>query len=232
MRRLRLWPAYAILTVLAVLPAAGCAFDYSRASEDFQKSVAKAPATIEVHNAIGAIVIDAWDKPNVQIDAQKRAGTPEDAHAIAISVESNGSALVITSHFPANSTNCKVDYVIHAPAGSNIDLEQSIGAIKSDGFTANVHESTSTGAIAAKMGTLGSGQDVKLHAGVGAIALQIPATSSAAFSASTSVGAIGSNFPLTITRNVVGSSATGSIGRGGAKVDLTIATGAIAIQRE
>jgi len=232
MRRLRLWPLYAILTGLAVLPAAGCSFDYARASEDFHASVAKAPATIEVHNAIGAIEIDAWDKPGAQIDAEKRGSTPEDAHAITISVEPNGSALVVTSHFPTNSTNSKVEYTIHAPADSNIDIEQSIGAIKSEGFTANVHESTSTGAIAAKMGTLGSGQDVKLHAGVGAIALQIPATSSATFSASTAVGAIGSNLPLTITRNVVGSSATGSIGRGDAKVDLTIATGAIAIQRE
>jgi uncharacterized protein YaiE (UPF0345 family) len=232
MRRLRLWPVYSILTVLAVLPAAGCSFDDARASEEFHTSAAKAPSTIEVHNAVGAIEIDAWNNPNVQIDAQKRGSTPEEAHAITISVEPNGSALVITSHFPANSSNCKVDYIIHAPAGTNIDLNQSIGAIKSAGFTGNVDEKTSTGAIAATMGALGHSQHVNLEVSVGAIALRIPAASSAAFTASTTVGPIKADFPLSITRKVVGADANGSIGSGEAKVDLTAMTGAIAIQRE
>jgi hypothetical protein len=232
MRTLRVWPIYAILTALAVLPAAGCAFDQGRITEDYHTAIDKAPTTVEVHNAVGAIEIDAWDKPSVQVDARKRGANLDDVHAITVSVQQTGSTLVITSHFPANSTNCRVDYTIHAPATANIDLDQSVGAIKSDGFTANVHESTTTGAIAATMGALGSTQDVNLHVGVGAIALKIPATSSAAFSASTSVGAIGSNFPLNIQRNIVGSSASGSIGKGEAHVDLAITTGAIAVQRE
>ncbi len=232
MRDLRLIPAYAALTVLAVLPAAGCAFDQERITEDYHSAINRAPATVEVHNAVGEIEIEAWDKPSIEIDGSKRGANLDEVHAITISVQQTGSALVVTSHFPANYTNCRVDYVIHAPAAANLVLEENVGAIKSDGFTGNVHEATNTGAIAATMGALGGTQDVKISVDVGAIALKVPATSSAAFSASTSIGAIKADFPLTVQRNMLGSSASGSIGKGEARVDLSIATGAIAVQRE
>ncbi len=232
MRYLRVWPVYAILTSLAVLPAAGCAFDQDRISESYHAAIGKAPATVEVHNAVGEIEIDAWDKPGVEIDAEKRGASLDDVHAIAISVEQQGSTLVVTSHFPSGVSNCRVDYTIHAPAAANLDLEQSIGAIESKGFTADVHESTATGAIATTMAALGGAQNVKISVGVGAIGFDIPAASSAAFSASTSIGAISANFPLSVARNMVSSSATGSIGKGDARVELSIKTGAIAIKRE
>lgn len=232
MRSLQFLPVYATLATLAVLPAAGCAFDRERASETYHTAIAKAPAAIEVHNAVGAIEIEAWDKPSVQIDAQKQGASLDDVHAITISVQQTGSTLVVTSHFPANSTNCRVGYTIYAPAATNLDLEQHVGAIKSDGFTGNVHANTNTGAIAATMGTLGGEQTLKMTVDVGAIALKIPAATSAAFSASTSIGAIKADFPLNIQRNMLGSSATGSIGNGKARVDLSVATGAIAVQRE
>lgn len=232
MKDLRLWPVYGLLTALAVLPAAGCSLDQERISEDSHTTITNAPRTIEVHNAVGEIEIDAWDKPSVEIDARKRGSSLDDVHAIAISVQQTGSTLVVTSHFPAKSVNCRVDYTIHAPAAANIDLEQSVGAIESRGFTANVNESTKTGAVATTMGALGGAQDVTVHVGVGAIGLLIPLTSSAAFSASTSIGAIGANFPLTTQRNFVGATGTGSIGKGNAHVDLTIGTGAIGIKRE
>ena len=227
-----MWPVYAILTAMAVLPAAGCAFDQDRITEPFHAAVDKSPATLEVHNAVGAIEIDAWDKPSVEIDAQKRGTSLDDVHAIAISVQQAGSTLVITSHFPSGVSNCRVDYTIHAPAAANLDLEQSVGAIRSTGFTGNFDASTSTGAIASTMAALGGTQSVKVHVGVGAISLDIPPSSSAAISASTSVGAIKSDFPLTLQRNVVGETASGSIGKGDARVDLSIATGAIAVRRE
>jgi len=232
MSYLRVWPVNAILTALAVLPAAGCTFDRHPISEPYHAAIGTAPAAVEVHNAVGEIEIDAWDKPGVEIDAEKRGSSLDDVHAIAISVEQRGSTLVVTSHFPSGVSNCRVDYTIHAPATANLDLEQSVGAIVSKGFAANVHETTATGAIATTMAALGSAQNVTIGVGVGAIGFDIPAASSAAFSASTSIGAISANFPLSVTRNMVSSSATGSIGKGDARVDLSIKTGAIAIKRE
>jgi len=217
---------------MAVLPAAGCAFDQDRITEPFHAALDKSPATLQVHNAVGAIEVDAWDKPSVEIDAEKRGTSLDDVHAISVSVQQQGSTLVISSHFPSGVSNCRVDYTIHAPAGTNLDLEQSVGAIRSTGFAADFDASTSTGAVAATMAALGGTQSVKVHVGVGAIALEIPASSSAAVTASTSIGAIKSDFPLTTQRNVVGENASGSIGKGDARVDLSISTGAIAVRRE
>lgn len=232
MRRPLFWPAYAMLAALTVLPDAGCAFDDGRVSEDFHATVTQAPAGIEVHNAVGGINVIAWDKPSVEIDARKWGSSIDDVHAITISVQPSASTLVVTSHFPANSTHCRVEYTIHAPANANLNLEESVGGIKSSGFTGDARESTSTGAVAATMAAVGGSQHIALHVSVGAIALQIPAQSSATISASTSVGAVKANFPLSFTQNFVGSSARGSIGKGDAQVELTTATGAIAIQRE
>jgi hypothetical protein len=221
-----------MLTTLAVLPAAGCSFDQDRVSEPYHTAIDKAPASVEVHNAIGEIEIAAWDKPSVEIDAEKRGMSLDDVHRITVSVDQRGPTLVVTSHFPSGVSNCRVDYTIHAPATTNLDLEQSVGAIKSNGFAANVRETTKTGAIATTMAALGTTQSVKIRVGVGAIALEIPATSSASFSASTSIGAVTADFPLSVQRNMLGSSGSGSIGKGDAHVDLSISTGAIAVRRE
>jgi hypothetical protein len=232
MRYLRVWPICPILAALAVLAAAGCSFGQDRISEPYHSTIGKAPATVEVHNAIGKIEIDAWDKPSVEIDAQKGCRSLDDVHATTISVEQQGSTLVVTSHFPSGVSNCRVNYTINAPAGTNLDLEQNVGAIESKGFAANVRETTNTGAVATTMAALGNAQSVKISVSVGAIALEIPAASSASFSASTSIGAIKADFPLNVQRNMLGSSANGSIGKGDARVDLSISTGAIAVRRE
>ncbi len=232
MRRLQFLPIYAMLAALIALPTAGCAFDEGRVNEDFHATLAQAPASIEVHNAVGGITIVAWDKPSVEIDARKWGSSLEDVRAITISVQPSATALIVTSHFPTNSTHCRVEYTIHAPAKANLDLEESVGGIKSTGFTGNARESTSTGAVAASMASVGGAQHIALEVSVGAIALKIPAQSSATISASTSVGAIKADFPLSYTQKFVGSSARGSIGKGDAQVELTAATGAIAIQRE
>ncbi len=221
-----------MLAVLTALPLAGCAFDEGRVSEDFHTTVTQAPASIEVHNAVGGIDIVAWDKPSVEIDARKWGDSIDDVRAITVSVQPSASTLVVTSHFPANSTHCRVEYTIHAPANANLNLEESVGGVKSSGFTGDARESTSTGAVAATMAAVGGSQRIALHVSVGAISLQIPAQSSARISASTSVGPVKANFPLSFTQNFVGSSAKGSIGKGDAQVELTTATGAIAIQRE
>lgn len=230
----RFLAAYVVLTALALLPLAGCvgAVFGDEVRANYHTSFAQAPATIEVHNPVGSITIDAWNKPGVQIDASKRGNTLDDVHAITITATRSGSTLVITSNLGGSSSNRKVYYTIHAPAHTNLNLDQSVGAIKLSGFTANVDAATSTGAMEVSMAIAGPSQHIKLDVSVGAIHLNLPSNTDATVSASTSVGAIKSDFPLSINRNIVGSSANGTIGKGTAPIDLTIATGAIAIDRE
>jgi uncharacterized protein YaiE (UPF0345 family) len=232
MRVLRLAPILALLTVLSILPLQGCAWiDSDRVSSDFH-AIAKAPATLVVDNAVGAITIDAWDKPSVEVNATKRGPSYDVVNAIKISVESSGHTLTVTTNFPSGSTDSKVEYTIHAPAATALRLTQSVGAIKSTGFTGDVNEHTSTGAIESTMAALGGTQHLQIVVNVGAIKLTLPSNADAAVTASTSVGAIKSDFPLSITKTVVGQNAQGKIGNGTAAADLSVSTGAIAIQRE
>ncbi|MGB6987121.1 MAG: hypothetical protein WBD74_14205 [Candidatus Aquilonibacter sp.] len=233
MRHLRLVPVYAALTGLSILPLAGCSWiDGDRISSDFHATVANAPATIQVDNAVGSIDIEAWDKPSVEIDATKRGPNYDTVNAIKISVEPNGSTLTVNTQFPQMSTNAKVEYTIHAPAHTDLKLVQSVGAIKSIGFTGSVQEHTSTGAVEATMAQLGGSQQLHIDVSVGAIKLILPANTDAAVTATTSVGGIKSDFPLSIDRTVVGQYARGKVGNGSAVAELNVSTGGIEIQRE
>ncbi|HEX8806111.1 MAG TPA: hypothetical protein VF741_04140 [Candidatus Aquilonibacter sp.] len=233
MRHLRFLPVVAALTALGLLPLAGCGWaDSDRISSDFHATVAHAPANLEVDNEVGAIEIDAWGEPSIEINATKRGPSYDVVNAIKITVTSNAHTVTVNTQFPSGSTNSKVEYTIHAPAAIALRLTQSVGAIKSTGFTGDVDERTSTGAIESTLGALGGTQHVRLEVNVGAIKVSLPASADAAVTASTSVGAIKSDFPLSITRTMVGQNAQGKIGGGSAVADFTVSTGAIAIQRE
>ncbi len=233
MRDLRLIPAYAALATLSILPLAGCSWiDSDRISSDFHATIANAPATLEVNNAVGSIDIEAWDKPSVEINATKRGPNADTVDAIKISVEPRGSTLTVNTQFPPASSNAKVLYTIHAPAHTALKLEQSLGAIKSIGFTGDVQEHTSTGAIESTMAAFGGAQHLHMDASVGGIRLMLPANSDATITASATVGGVKSDFPLSINRSTVGQNAQGKIGNGSAVADLTVTTGGIEIQRE
>lgn len=233
MMRLRLLPVYGILAAVIVLPAAGCANLLSANFIDtFHTTVPYAPATIAVRDSVGGVELDAWNKPQVEIEARKRGSTIDEARAITISADQHGSTLVVEAHFPQNVSNCQVELTIHAPASANLDVNVGVGGILTKGFTGNLDAHTDTGGVATTMAALGGSQHVVIHIGVGGLALTIPNNSSASVSASTSVGAIKSDFPLTLGRNFVGQSGKGTIGSGSAAIDLSVGTGGIAIRRE
>jgi uncharacterized protein YaiE (UPF0345 family) len=233
MRDLRLIPACAALTVMGILPLVGCSWiDGDRITSDFHATVANAPAIIQVDNAVGSIDIEAWDKPSVEISATKRGPNYDTVNAIKISVEPNGSTLTVNTQFPHTSSNTKVDYTIHAPAHTDLKLVQSVGAIKSIGFTGNVEEHTSTGAVEATMAQLGGSQQLHIDVSVGAIKLTLPSNTDADVTATTSVGGIKTDFPLSIDRTIVGQYARGKVGNGSAVAELNVSTGGIEIQRE
>ncbi len=202
-------------------------------SQDFHATVRSTPETLRVYSPAGTLEVDAWNKPSVQVDAEKRGRTIDDVRALDISVQPQGSALEITSVFPHDAgCNCQVRYVIHAPASTSLDLHQSAGTVRVSGFTRNVRSIVSAGTQEVALGSLGGSQRVTLSVSVGTIKLSVPAGASANISASTSVGAINADFPLSIERHMVGSTAKGSIGSGSAAVELTMATGTIHILRE
>jgi len=209
----RLLPAVAALATLALLPLAGCAVVFGHASitDDYVVTTVHTPAGIDVDSPVGSIDVEAWNKPNVRVEVKKRATTRDALKAIVVSVQPQGTTLAIKADLgDGNGSDRKVDLIIHAPAKTNLDLRQSVGAMKIIGFAGNV----------------------KADVNVGAIRLVLPASTSAKVTASVSVGAVKSAFPLDTQRQTVGETATGTIGSGSATIGLTAETGAIEIQRE
>jgi hypothetical protein len=232
MMKPRFWPIYGTLAIMAALPLAACAGIFSeQATSSFHTSVPNAPATLEVHNPAGQIVVQAWDKPSIQVDADIHASS-DDIRSITISVQPQGSTLVVDSKIPSSLSNCKIEYTIHAPASTNLSLHQAAGNLETNGFTRDVDATVSAGREVVAMAALGGSQRVSLHLSVGELILRVPTAADARVDASTSVGGIFTDFPLSVSREVVGSSANGSIGKGSATVVLSNSTGAIRITRE
>ena len=97
-----------LLTALSVLPLAGCSWiDEDRISSDFHATVANAPATIQVNNAVGSIDIEAWDKPSVEINATKRGPNYDTSTPSRSRLSHIGSTLTVNTQFPTKSNNAK-----------------------------------------------------------------------------------------------------------------------------
>ena len=228
----RFGPVSMAFAALAVLPTVGCSSVFGDDVRENFHQVVPAAQTLQVSNAVGTVELDAWNKSTIEIDAVKRGSSVDDVRAIAIHVQPQGSTLVINTDFSGSSSNRKVEYTIHAPARTNLDIDESVGAIKSTGFTANVREHAGTGAIETAMAAAGGAQRIVLDTSVGAIKLTLPASANAKVTASASVGGVKSDFPLDVSTTTVGANANGSIGSGSATIDLSVATGGIRILRE
>ena len=233
MKNLRLLPGYAAFFALAGAPLSGCAGVFgSDVVESFHAVTTHSPATIAIHNPVGKIEIDGWNKPGVRIDAEKRGPTLDDVHAIKIAVVPNGDTLTITSDLGSQSNGRSVSYVIHAPPRTHLDLDESVGGITLRGFSGDIDATVATGGIKATLATLAAPQHVTLDVSVGGIKVALPSSANASVTATTSVGGVKSDFPLTIDRSTVGADASGTIGHGGAKLELRASTGGIDITRE
>lgn len=230
---LRLWPVVPALAILTLLPTAGCSGLFNDdVTADFHAAQAHAPALLEIHNPVGRIDVEVWNKPGVEIDARKRGASEDDVRAIKISVVPKGSALVVTSDFGSGGGSRRVDYTIHAPANVNLTLDQSVGGIAVHGFAGNLDITTSTGAADVKMANVSAPQRIAIDVKIGRVNLELPANAAATIKASATIGDIKSDFPISVARVNLGAAAKGTIGGGGAAVDVTSDTGGIEIGRE
>jgi hypothetical protein len=233
MKKLRLLSSALCVTALT-LSFAGCdnAFAGDRYHEEVHTHVAMAPATLRIDDPVGKVTVLAWNRPAVQIDAVKRAGSVDAVHAITISVEPDGNVLNVNAEFGGTSSSRSVDFTIHAPASSALNIEANVGEVDATGFLSNVDVQADVGKVALTMARLGRGQHVTITSSVGSVDLTVPHDASAKVTASTSVGSIDGNIPFVNDRHTVGEDGSATIGRGEASVHLTASTGSIHVNRE
>lgn len=222
---------FAFAAVAMMVGSTGCSFGDARYSQTVQNTVSRALPVLRVHDPVGRIQIEAWDKPSVQIDAVKRAPTQDAVRAITIEVAPSGNTLNVVADLHGND-NRNVDFTIHLPAATDVRAESNVGEVTVAGMTRNVSVNANVGRVRVTMARLGNGQEVTIASDVGAATLTVPQHADATFQASTSVGGISSDVPLQVTHRTVGADASGRVGTGAAKVSITTSTGGIQIRRE
>jgi DUF4097 and DUF4098 domain-containing protein YvlB len=216
--------------------------------------------SINVKSGNGAIVIRGWDEPGVLVRAkiQTAATSVFDAVALADRVSIEVAAGKVQATGPQTTTHLSwsVCWEIFLPHNADLTLATLNGAITISDITGRIQFSVSNGAVAVdRLGgnvdgsvsngaiaiTLGGdhwdGAGLTVKTSTGAIAVHVPHAYSAHFEASTTVGTISTNYPVSVSRGKwgipgLGGSLAFDAGAGGAPIRVSTTVGAIRIVEE
>lgn len=203
-------------------------------------------------NPNGGIVVRAWDRNEVKVEARVQArGTSEaDARALAgeVSVAAAGRSVTTSGPRTSGRRNWSVSYQVWAPARSDLDLSSTNGGLSVEGITGNVKAETTNGGIdlAGALGTVnaettnggitirlaanGPAGPVSAEATNGGIALVIPEGRGATLEAETVNGGISVDFPVQV-QGRFGRRLQTTLGNGGPLIRLETTNGGISIRR-
>lgn len=225
---------------------------HAEVREEFHHSYSLASnGRLSLSNINGNVVITAWDRNEVKVDAVKHASTQEKLNEAQIVVDSRSDSIDIQTKYPQRETNrnpASVEYTITVPRHVRVnDVKLVNGSLKLDGMdgevsakTVNgtvtatrlagpVEVSTVNGAIDASLEKL-SRHNIHLNSVNGSVTITIPSNADADVSATTMSGHIANDFGLPSKKQLVGHNLNGRLGRGGTQVSLNNVNGAIAIR--
>ncbi len=222
------------LVAFLTLDACSGAFG-ERVREEVHRTIAAGAAPlVRVDNAAGAVRIEAWPKPVVDVRATKYGYDAQELRSIAIDVAREEGGVTIETHYARTVRGGGVRYTIFVPADASLRIGNVAGAVDITGVRGNVDVDTQAGEISANLGKVAGDRSVDLRATTGAITLTIAPASSATVTAYSTVGDFSSDVPgISQQReNLVGARGGGRIGSGSAQIRLSTATGAIALRQE
>jgi hypothetical protein len=222
----------AVLGAFSVTAACRGAFG-ERVRENVHQAVAtNAAPNVRVENVAGAVRIEGWPKPIVDVDATKYGYDAQELRRIAIAVnrEENGVSIVTT--YSGGVHGGGVRYRIYVPAGAALAVRNIAGLVDIAGVTGNLDVETQAGAVTVNAGRVADNRSIDLRATTGAVTLVVAPGSSARVDAESTVGGFTSEIPgITQQReNIVGVRGGGTIGTGAAFIRLATTTGGIALR--
>ncbi|MFL6195640.1 MAG: DUF4097 family beta strand repeat-containing protein [Thermoanaerobaculia bacterium] len=190
-----------ILPLLGALLLAGSAAGAVTLKERFEKTVPlRAGSAIQLKNVNGSVTVEAWDRNEVRVEAEKqvKAGDRDQARKVMdqihIDVTPGASGVRIETRMPkrengffeglmGHNVNASVSYRVQVPRQVALDILNSNGGIRAVGTRGQAHLETSNGALT----TEDVRGDMRLETSNGAITV---ARSQGAVTASTTNGAI------------------------------------------
>lgn len=181
-----------LLPLFAVLLLAATAARAVEIKENFDRTVPlRAGASLAVRNVNGGITLEAWNRNEVQIHAEKkvRAGSSDAArklmNEVKIEVGQNADGLRIDTKHPrrdngffdwlfGNQASISVTYKIRVPRQLAADVESVNGGIALTGTRGKARLATTNGGITAtdvqgdlRLGSVNGG--IEVHRGAGAL---------------------------------------------------------------
>jgi DUF4097 and DUF4098 domain-containing protein YvlB len=161
-------PNTRIFPLLCGLLLVGAAAHAATVKDRFDQTVPLRPGSeVRLTNLNGGVTFEAWDRPEVRIEAEKRvkAGSDEAARKlmgqIRIEVANTPAGLRIDTRLPkreeggilaqlfngGGDVNMDVSYKVHVPRRVALDIESSNGAIMVTGTEGKAQLKTSNGRI-------------------------------------------------------------------------------------
>jgi hypothetical protein len=118
-----------------------------------------AGGTLRLKNSFGALMVEGWDRPNVEITTIKSSKDPYDARErekaanqldrVRVAAERHGDEMVITTDFPRHrpfpfpnpvggATDVNLEYRIKAPTTARLIVDHGVGEVNVDNLTGNM----------------------------------------------------------------------------------------------
>jgi hypothetical protein len=206
----------ACAALIAAVVLSGCSF--TDVHQTVHQTVPAAGIrTLHVSNPVGGITIRGWDKPLIDITADKSGHSSSDLDNITVKVSSQGSngTIATVNNVGGGFMHGGIGYTIMVPAGVALDLDNSTGGLRVYGVNGNILARVGTGGIEGDLGRVAGARVIDMQVGTGGIDLKMARQSDATLDMSANVGGVDSDFK------------GNRVGTGSAKVRLHAGVGGV-----
>lgn len=212
-----------------------------------------AKGTVSLSNVNGSIEIEAWDKNEVFIEAEKKAKNADALGLITLEFDARPERLAIKTVHAKKSglfnlgSQGSVSYKLKVPAGTNLDeidttnsnvtvrgvrgkveIDTTNGSIKATGLAGDTQLDSTNGNISAEFVSLDGVREIDLDTTNGSVTLVLPRGAAARIHAETTNGSINVEPQIKLTRSGK-REILGEIGSGGPSVELETTNGGISV---
>ncbi len=171
---MRLFRPATMLLAVAAMASSACSISLDAAQyvgkEDKNFAVTAKPEVV-LKTFDGSIEVSAWDKSQVAVTIERRAGSQAEAEELKVTAEQVGNKVVIEAVKPENRVQVgwnhgrSVSFVVHVPKQADLTATSGDGSIEARGLAGTVELKSGDGSI--KAADLSG--DVGIHTGDGSV---------------------------------------------------------------
>ena len=241
--------------LFSVALVASASLASAKVTETFRQTYPlEANGTISLDNVNGDIEIVAWDKPEVALEAEKKAKTEADLAKVTLEIDATSSRLAIKTKYAKSgwfgSVTASVHYRLSVPAGARLEKIDSVnsaitvtgvrgavnietvnGAIAANGLASDTRLDSVNGSVAAEFATTTGVSRVKLDTVNGHATVTLPKGTGARIDADSVNGRISIDQAITLGK-AHRHSVTGQVGAGGPDISIDTVNGGISIKEK